>query len=56
MDTNTGTIDVYAATSSDGIIASKESASGAEMEKQMLHKKYLDTMPGSKPAQVSGLG
>ena len=56
MDTNTGTIDVYAATSSDGIIASKESASGAEMEKQMLHKKYLDTMPGSKPTQVSGLG
>jgi replicative DNA helicase len=56
MDTNTGTIEVYAATSSDGIIASKESASGAEMEKQMLHKKYLDTMPGSKPAQVSGLG
>ena len=56
MDTNTGTIDVYAATSSDGIIASKESASGAEMEKQMLHKKYMDTMPGSKPTQVSGLG
>jgi replicative DNA helicase len=56
MDTTTGTIEVYAATSSEGIIASKESASGAEMEKQMLHKKYLDTMPGSKPAQVSGLG
>ena len=56
MDTNTGTIEVYAASSSDGIMASKESASGAEMEKQMLHKKYLDTMPGSKPAQVSGLG
>jgi replicative DNA helicase len=56
MDTNTGTLDVYAATSSDGIIASKESASGAEMEKQMLHKKYMDTMPGAKPALVSGLG
>jgi replicative DNA helicase len=56
MDTTTGTIEVYAATSSEGIIASKESASGAEMEKQMLHKKYLDTMPGAKPAQVSGLG
>ena len=56
MDTNTGTIEVYAASSSDGIIASKESASGAEMEKQMLHKKYMDTMPGSKPTQVSGLG
>ena len=56
MDTNTGTIDVYAATSSDGIIASKESANGAEMEKQMLHKKYMDTMTGAKPALVSGLG
>jgi replicative DNA helicase len=56
MDTTTGTIEVYAATSSEGIIASKESANGAEMEKQMLHKKYLDTMPGSKPTQVSGLG
>lgn len=56
MDTNTGTLDVYAATSTDGIIASKESASGAEMERQMLHKKYVDTMPGSKPPLVSGLG
>ena len=56
MDTNTGTLEVFAATSSDGILASKESASGAEMEKQMLHKKYLDTMPGTKPPVVSGLG
>lgn len=56
MDTNTGTLEVFAATSSDGILASKESASGAEMEKQMLHKKYLDTMPTNKPALVSGLG
>ena len=56
MDTTHGNLEVYTATSSDGIIASKESASGAEMEKQMLHKKYLDTMPGAKPALVSGLG
>jgi hypothetical protein len=56
MDTTTGTIEVYAATSSEGIIASKESASGAEMERQILHKKYVDTMPGAKPAMVSGLG
>ena len=56
MDTTTGTIEVYAATSSEGIIASKESASGAEMERQMLHKKYVDTMPGVKPPMVSGLG
>ncbi len=56
MDTNTGTLDVYAATSSDGILASKESANGAEMEKQMLHKKYMDTIASSKPPIVSGLG
>jgi replicative DNA helicase len=56
MDTTTGTIEVYAATSSEGIIASKESASGAEMERQMLHKKYVDTMPGAKAPMVSGLG
>jgi replicative DNA helicase len=56
MDTTTGTIEVYAATSSEGIIASKESASGAEMERQMLHKKYVDTMPGGKAPMVSGLG
>ena len=57
MDTNTGTIEVYAASSSDGIIASKESANGAEMEKQMLHKKYMDTMPlGGAVKPVSGLG
>jgi hypothetical protein len=56
MDTNTGTIEVYAASSSDGIIASKESANGAEMEKQMLHKKYMDTIGVSKPTVVSGLG
>jgi len=56
MDTTHGTIEVYTATSADGMIASKESASGAEMERQMLHKKYVDTMPGAKPAMVSGLG
>jgi hypothetical protein len=56
MDTTHGTMEVYPASSADGIMASKESASGAEMEKQMLHKKYLDTMPGTKPALVSGLG
>lgn len=56
MDTTTGTLEVFAATSSDGILASKESANGAEMERQMLHKKYVDTMPGSKTPMVSGLG
>jgi hypothetical protein len=56
MDTTHGTMEVYPASSADGILASKESANGAEIEKQMLHKKYLDTMPGSRTTQVSGLG
>jgi hypothetical protein len=56
MDTTHGTLEVYTATSSDGIIASKESSNGAELEKQMLHKKYMDTMPGAKAPMVSGLG
>ena len=56
MDTTHGTLEVYAASSSDGILASKESANGAELEKQMLHKKYMDTIVGSKPPIVSGLG
>jgi hypothetical protein len=56
MDTTHGNLEVYTASSSDGIIASKESASGAEMEKQMLHKKYMDTIVGSKAPMVSGLG
>jgi hypothetical protein len=56
MDTTHGNLEVYTASSSDGIIASKESASGAEMEKQMLHKKYMDTIVGSKSTMVSGLG
>jgi len=56
MDTTHGTLEVYTASSSDGIIASKESANGAEIEKQMLHKKYMDTIVGSKSTMVSGLG
>lgn len=56
MDTTHGTIEVYTATSSDGILASKESSNGAELEKQMLHKKYMDTIVGTKTPTVSGLG
>jgi len=56
MDTTHGTMEVYTATSADGMMASKESANGAEVERQMLHKKYMDTMPGSKAPMVSGLG
>jgi replicative DNA helicase len=57
MDTNKGIIEVFDANSADGILARKESNSGAEEERQLLHKKYMDTMPlggGVKP--VSGLG
>jgi len=42
MDTNVGQIEVYDATSSDGIIASKESNDGEQMEKKLLHKKYVE--------------
>jgi len=44
MDTNKGVLEVYTATSSDGIIASKESKNGEVMEKQLLHKKYVENM------------
>jgi replicative DNA helicase len=42
MDTNIGSIEVFEATSSDGILTSKESNDGALMEKKLLHKKYVD--------------
>ena len=42
MDTNTGFIEVFDGNSSDGIITQKESANGQEMEKQLLHKKYVE--------------
>jgi replicative DNA helicase len=45
MDTNRGVIEVYESTSANGIMASKESNNGAEVERQLLHKKYLDTKP-----------
>jgi uncharacterized protein (UPF0333 family) len=56
MDTTHGSLEVYPATSADGMMATKESANGAEVERQMLHKKYMDTMPGTKAPMVSGLG
>jgi hypothetical protein len=42
MDTNIGSIEVFEASSSDGILTSKESNDGALMEKKLLHKKYVD--------------
>ena len=57
MDTNKGIIEVFDANSTDGILARKESNSGAEEERQLLHKKYMDTMPlGGAVKPVSGLG
>lgn len=57
MDTNRGIIEVYDANSSDGIIAQKASKNGDEMERQLLHKKYVENMPiGNTPKPVSGLG
>ena len=44
MDTNKGILEVYTSTSSDGIIASKESKAGETLEKQLLHKKYVENM------------
>ena len=44
MDTNTGFIEVYDAASADGIIASKESNNGQMVQKQLLHKKYVENM------------
>ena len=44
MDTNRGVLEIYTATSSDGIIAQKESKNGEVMEKQLLHKKYIENM------------
>jgi hypothetical protein len=44
MDTNRGILEIYTSTSSDGIVAAKESKNGEVMEKQLLHKKYLENM------------
>jgi replicative DNA helicase len=45
MDTNKGFIEVYDGNSTDGILTQKESANGVEAERQLLHKKYVETMP-----------
>ena len=57
MDTTHGTIEVYTATSADGVLTQRASANGNEIERQLLHKKYVETMPvGNKPQLVTGLG
>jgi hypothetical protein len=44
MDTNTGFIEVYGGNTPDGILATKEAASGQLETKQLLHKKYVENM------------
>lgn len=44
MNTNKGIIDIYDGSSPDGILASKEAASGAKEQKEVLKKKYLDLL------------
>jgi len=44
MDTNTGFVEVYDGNSADGISSKNDSAQGAVVEKQLLHKKYLENM------------
>jgi replicative DNA helicase len=44
MDTNHGILDVYTSTSPDGMMAQKESKNGEILEKQLLHKKYVENM------------
>jgi len=44
MDTNTGFIEVYDGTSPDGVIATKEAASGQLEQKKLLHKKYTESL------------
>ena len=57
MNTTDGTLEVYTASSTDGVLAQKASANGNEIERQLLHKKYVESMPvGNKPQLVTGLG
>ena len=48
MDTNTGFIEVYDGTSAEGMLSTKQSASGENQRKQLLHKKYVENMGFSK--------
>jgi replicative DNA helicase len=44
MDTMVGLIDVFEPQSSDGVMAQKESNNGSNLEKKLLHKKYIENM------------
>jgi hypothetical protein len=51
IDTFHGVMDVFSATSADGIITQKESKNGEGLEKKLLHKKYVENMPFSSPTK-----
>ena len=42
MDTNKGIIEVYASSSPNGVIASREAKNGEVLSRQLLQKKYVD--------------
>ncbi len=42
IDTFHGVMDIFSATSSDGMMATKESKNGEGLEKKLLHKKYIE--------------
>lgn len=44
IDTFTGIMDVFAATSPDGIASTRDSKNGEGLEKKLLHKKYVENM------------
>ena len=44
MDTMVGLIDVFEPLSADGVITQKESTNGGNLEKKLLHKKYIENM------------
>ena len=44
MDTMIGQIDVFEPLSADGVMTQKESTNGGNLEKKLLHKKYIENM------------
>ena len=44
IDTFAGVMDVFAATSIDGMASTKDSKNGEGLEKKLLHKKYVENM------------
>jgi hypothetical protein len=44
IDTFTGTMDIFAAASVDGMASTRDSKSGEGLEKKLLHKKYVENM------------